>query len=214
MHSSSHVTVEAGRAGRHFGSHNLNPRPDINQTAFILIDHQVGTSSWARSTKLEILQKNVIALAKFAKGMNLPLVLTSSQEENTKIQGPLMPELQQIAPMEFEQRVKRQGVVNAWDDPAFADAVRRTGRKHLVMAGVTTDVCMVGPVISAIEEGFEVWFVADACGSPNDIAEAMAHIRLQNAGAHMTSANAVISDLVKNWASPAGAVAFPLLNVN
>ncbi len=59
-------------------------------------------------------------------------------------------------------RVKRQGVVNAWDDPAFADACRNTGKRNLVMAGVTTDVCMVAPAISAVAEGFDVQVVCDA----------------------------------------------------
>jgi nicotinamidase-related amidase len=79
------------------------------------------------------------------------------------------------------------------------------------MAGVTTDVCMVGPAISALEEGFNVQVVCDACGSGNPIAEEMAWRRMERAGVRLTSTNAMIAELVRNWASPAGAVAFPLL---
>jgi nicotinamidase-related amidase len=180
-----------------------------DDTAMILIDHQVGTNTWASTTPLPLLQRNVIILAKFAKGTGMPVVLTSSQETN--VQGPLMPELQEILPEAFAARIKRQGVVNAWDDPAFAEACRNTRRKNFVMAGVTTDVCMVAPAISAVEEGFIAKVVCDACGSTNQIAEEMSWRRMEKAGVGLTSTNAIVAELVKNWASPAGAVAFPLL---
>ena len=183
----------------------------LDDTAVILIDHQVGTNTWASTTPLALLQRNVLILAKFAKGTGMPVVLTSSQEENTHVQGPLMPELQAAVPEAFAARVKRHGVVNAWDDPAFAAACRATGRKNLVMAGVTTDVCMVAPAISAVDEGFTVKVVCDACGSTNQIAEEMSWRRMEAAGVHLTSTNAIVAELVKNWATPAGAVAFPLL---
>lgn len=186
-------------------------RFNIDDTAIILIDHQVGTNTWAATTPLALLQRNVIILAKFAVGTGMPLVLTSSQETNVTMQGPLMPELEQIAPDAFAKRIKRQGLVNAWDDPAFANACRATGKRNFVMAGVTTDVCMVGPAISAVEEGFKVQVVADACGSSNQIAEEMSYLRMQRGGVHLTSTNAIVAELVKNWASAAGAVAFPLL---
>jgi nicotinamidase-related amidase len=186
-------------------------RFDLAETAVVLIDHQVGTNTWASTTPLALLQRNVIILARFAKGTDMPLVLTSSQETNVNVQGPLMPELEAIAPKEFGARVKRTGVVNAWEDEAFAGACRATGKRNLVMAGVTTDVCMVGPAISALEEGFNVQVVCDACGSGNAIAEEMAWRRMERAGVRLTSTNAMIAELVRNWASPAGAVAFPLL---
>ena len=103
---------------------------DIQDTAMILIDHQVGTNTWAKSTPLELLQRNVVILAKFAKGTGMPLVLTSSQETNTHIQGPLMPELEAIAPNEFAARIKRKGLVNAWEDEDFAKACRATGKRN------------------------------------------------------------------------------------
>jgi nicotinamidase-related amidase len=179
--------------------------------AMVLIDHQVGTNTWASTTPLALLQRNVVILARFAAGTGMPVVLTSSQETNVNVQGPLMPELAEALPEAFARRIQRQGVVNAWDDADFAGAVRATGRKNLVMAGVTTDVCMVSPAISAVEEGFDVQVVCDACGSSNQIAEEMAWRRMERAGVRLTSTNAMVAELVRNWASPAGAVAFPLL---
>jgi len=186
-------------------------RFNLKDTAMILIDHQVGTNTWASSTPLALLQRNVVILAKFAKGTEMPAVLTSSQETNVNVQGPLMPELQEILPEAFAARIRRAGVVNAWDDENFANACRNAGRRNFVMAGVTTDVCMVAPAISALEEGYNVKVVCDACGSSNQIAEEMSWRRMERAGVHLTSTNAMVAELVKNWASPAGAVAFPLL---
>jgi len=80
-------------------------RFSIDDTAVILIDHQVGTNTWASTTPLALLQRNVIILAKFAKGTGMPLVLTSSQETNVNVQGPLMPELEAIAPEAFAARI-------------------------------------------------------------------------------------------------------------
>ena len=189
----------------------MSLRFNLNDTAVILIDHQVGTTTWASTTPLQLLQRNVLILAKFAKGTGMPVVLTSSQETNVNVQGPLMPELQEVLPEAFAARIKRQGVVNAWDDEAFAKACRSTGKRNFVMAGVTTDICMVSPAISAVEEGFNVKVVCDACGSSNPIAEEMSWRRMERAGVHLTSAGAMIAELVNNWTSPAGAVAFPLL---
>ncbi len=102
-------------------------------------------------------------------------------------------------------------MVNAWDDEDFANACRKTGKRNFVMAGVTTDVCVVAPAICALEEGFNMKVVCDACGSSNAIAEEMSYRRMARAGVRLTSTNAIVAELVKNWASPAGAVAFPLL---
>ncbi len=184
---------------------------NLQDTAVILIDHQTGTNTWASTTPLALLQRNVIVLAKFAKGTGMPVVLTSSQETNVNVQGPLMPELQEILPEAFAARIQRHGVVNAWDDEAFASACRATGKRNFVMAGVTTDICMVMPAISALQEGFNVQVVCDACGSSNPIAEEMAWRRMERTGVHLTSTGAMVAELVKNWASPAGSVAFPLL---
>jgi nicotinamidase-related amidase len=183
----------------------------LDDTAMILIDHQIGTITWACSTPLTLLKRNVLILARFAAGTKMPVVLTSSMEANVNVQGPLMPELEAELPEAFAARVKRQGVVNAWDDANFAGACRRTGKKNFVMAGVTTDVCMVAPAISAVGEGFDVQVVCDACGSTNPIAEQMSYRRMELGGVRLTSTNAIVAELVKNWATPAGAVAFPLL---
>ena len=95
---------------------------------------------------------NTVALAKAAKAMNMPLVLTSSMEDQQ--QGPLFQELAQAAPEAFTARVQRAGIVDCMQDMNFSFAVQKTGRKNVIMAGITTDVCIVYPAISALQDGY------------------------------------------------------------
>lgn len=171
-------------------------------SALLLIDHQTGTMQLIKNIPLDVAKRNTIALAKTAKILNIPVVLTSSQEQN--LQGPLLPELEQILPDAFAARVKRAGIVNAWNDPNFVAAVKKTGRKNLIMAGVTTDVCLVYPAISAVREGFNVQAVMDASGSPFDISEEMSRRRMENEGVVLTATNTLMAELAQDWSRPEG----------
>ncbi len=151
--------------------------------ALLLIDHQIGPMGWVGSISFEEMKKNALMLAKTAAAIGLPTVLTSSMEEHA--QGPLLAELKDILPTEFNNRILRAGIVNAMTDPNFAKAVEATGRKKIIVAGVTNDVCTVYPVISLIEQGYEVQVVADAGGSPSKFADEMAIIRMREAGAKL-----------------------------
>ena len=170
--------------------------------AMLLIDHQIGTMSWVRSAPLEEIKRNTIVLAKVARALNMPVILTSSMEEH--VQGPLMPEVQAILPEAFAGRIKRLGVVDAMDDENFASAVLATGRKNLIMAGITTDVCIVYPAITAVQQGYSVQVVVDACGSPSKIADDVALRRMEKAGVTLTSTNQVIAELARKWTTPEG----------
>lgn len=153
--------------------------------AMLLIDHQVGTLSWCQNIPQELIRNNTRALARTAKALDMPLILTSSMEEQA--QGPLIKDLEEIAPEEHARRVKRAGVVNAFDDPNYRAAVMATGRKNLIMAGLTNDVCVVYPAMSAVEEGFNVQVVVDAGGSPTQISDETALRRMERAGVTLTS---------------------------
>jgi nicotinamidase-related amidase len=148
-------------------------------------------------------------LAKTARILGIPTVLTSSQED--RLQGPLMPELKDILPEAFEKRVKREGIVNAWADANFKAAVEATGRKNLIMAGVTTDVCLVFPAIDGVTEGYNVQAVMDASGSPFELSEDMARRRMQDAGVVLTATNTMIAELAQNWGTPQGQQLIQLL---
>lgn len=171
-------------------------------TALLLIDHQVGTMQLIKNIPLDAVKRNTIALAKAAQVLDMPVILTSSQED--RLQGPLIPELRQILPEAFERRVQRAGIVNAWADTNFRAAVIATGKRNLIMAGVTTDVCLVYPTISAVQEGFRVQAVLDASGSPFLQSEDFSQRRMENAGVILTATNTAIAELAQDWSTPAG----------
>ena len=173
-----------------------------DNAAIVLIDHQIGTMNWAKSVDRKLIEANTRALARLAVELGMPLVMTSSMEEN--MQGRLMPDLEEIAPDAFAARIKRPGVVNCWDDSAFADACRNTDRQNLIMAGITTDVCLAPPAISAATEGFAVTGVVDASGSPTLLTDEMAFRKMERGGVQLTTTSALLAELAVNWASEPG----------
>lgn len=173
-----------------------------DNAAMLLIDHQVGTMGWAKSMPFEELKRNALMLAKSAAILNMPVILTSSMEEYA--QGPLVEELKTILPTEFEARIKRLGIVNAMDDENFAAAVKATGRKKLIIAGVTNDVCTVYPALTLVAAGFDVQVVADAGASPTKMADDIALRRMDKNGITLTTTNQLIAELAGSWATPQG----------
>lgn len=173
-----------------------------DNAAMLLIDHQVGTMGWSKSMPFEELKRNALMLAETANILKMPVILTSSMEEYA--QGPLLDELKTLLPTEFEARIKRLGIVNAMDDKNFAHAVNATGRRKLILAGVTNDVCTVYPALSLVRDGHDVQVVADAGASPTKIADDIALRRMERAGETMTSTNQLIAELAGSWATPEG----------
>lgn len=173
-----------------------------DNSALVLIDHQIGTMQLIKNLPLEQVRRNTLALAKTARILKLPVVLTRSQE--TRVQGPLLPELEQLLPEAYARRIQRAGIVNAWADPAFKNAVVATGRCNLIMGGVTTDVCLVFPAIDAVSDGFRVQAVMDISGSPFDLSEDMARRRMARAGVVLTATNTAIAELAGDWSRSEG----------
>ncbi len=170
--------------------------------AVLLIDHQVGTMSWVKSIPVEEMKRNALMLAKTAKIMKLPTILTSSMEDHA--QGPLMSELVEALPDEYRTRILRAGIVNAMNDTNFAAAVEKTGRRTLIAAGVTNDVCTVFPVMTLLDQGYEVIVAADAGGSPGKIADDLALRRMEQAGATILGTNQLLAGLASDWSTPEG----------
>jgi nicotinamidase-related amidase len=180
-----------------------------DDTAILLIDHQLGTMSWIGSADQEEVRANALALARAAVALDMPLILTTSLEDHA--QGPLLPELAEIAPKQFEERIQRTGVVDAMDDPAFAAAVKATGRPNLIIAGVTNDVCTVYPTLTALQQGYRVQVIADAGGSMTKPADDIALRRMDKAGAEIASTNMILTQLARSWSSPAGQKLLPIV---
>jgi nicotinamidase-related amidase len=174
----------------------------IDNAAMLLIDHQVGTIKLARNIERAEIVRNTRALARTAVETGMSLVLTSSEEE--QFQGLLLDDLQQLAPDAYIQRVKRPGIVDCWEFAPFKAAVEATGKKKLIMAGLTNDVCIVFPAISAVEDGYEVQVVVDAGGSPTSIADEISTQRMKDNGVVLTTTNQLMAELAYDWANGAG----------
>jgi len=184
-------------------------RFNTDNSALLLIDHQVGTIEWMHSAPKKDVIRNTLALAKAAKELGLPVILTSSQED--QMQGTLFPELQKILPEAYESRIKRAGIVDAFDDVNFATAVKSVGRKKLIMAGLLTEVCVFYPALNAQDDGYQVQVVADASGSGTKAGDDIAIMRMQQSGVAITSTIQILSELVSNWAEGAGPRVLPIL---
>ena len=139
-------------------------RLDKNDAAVLLVDHQAGLLSLVRDIEPDKFKNNVLALGDLAKYFNLPTILTTSFE--TGPNGPLVPELKAQFP--DAPYIARPGNINAWDNEDFVKAVKATGKKQLIIAGVVTEVCVAFPALSAIEEGFDVFVVTDVFGAHDE----------------------------------------------
>lgn len=168
---------------------------DKNNAAVLLVDHQAGLLSLVRDIDPDKFKNNVLALADLARYFNLPTILTTSFENGPN--GPLMPELKALFP--HAPYIARPGQINAWDNDDFAKAVRATGKKQLIIAGVVTEVCVAFPALSALEEDFDVFVVTDASGTFNAISRDSAWQRMTMAGAQLVNWFAVACELHRDW---------------
>jgi nicotinamidase-related amidase len=174
---------------------------DPSDTVLLLLDHQAGLFQTVKDISVAELRANTIALAKLATLLNIP-VITSASEPNGP-NGPLMPEIHQLAP--HAVFVPRKGELNAWDNDEFVKAVRATGKQTLIIAGVWTSVCVMFPALDAKAAGFKVYAVMDASGDPSEMVSRTTLARFAQAGIVPTTANAVICELHRTWNRPEAA---------
>ena len=138
-------------------------RLNKDEAVLLLVDHQAGLLSLVRDYSPDEFKNNVLALADIGKFFKLPTILTTSFESGPN--GPIVPELKALFP--DAPYIARPGQINAWDNEDFVNAIKATGRKQLIIAGVVTDVCVAFPTLSALEAGYEVFVVTDASGTFN-----------------------------------------------
>lgn len=170
-------------------------RLDKKDAAVLLVDHQAGLMSLVRDIEPDKFKNNVLALADLAKYFRLPTILTTSFEDGPN--GPLVPELKAIFPV--APYIARPGQINAWDNEGFVKAVKETGKKQLIIAGVVTEVCVAFPALSAVEEGFEVFVVTDASGTFNELTRRSAWDRMSAAGVQLMTWFGVACELHRDW---------------
>ena len=170
-------------------------RLDRADAALLMVDHQSGLISLVQDFSPNEFKNNVLALAACGAYFKLPTILTTSFEEGPN--GPLVPELKTLfagAPY-----VARPGNINAWDNDDFVNAVKATGKRQLILAGVVTEVCVAFPALSAIEAGYEVFVVTDASGTFNEVTRHAAWARMQAAGVQLMNWFGVACELHRDW---------------
>lgn len=170
-------------------------RLNKDDAAVLLVDHQTGLLSLVRDIDPDKFKNNVLALSDLANYFKLPTILTTSFEDGPN--GPLVPELKEAHP--DAPYIARPGQINAWDNDEFVKAVKATGKKQLIIAGVVTEVCVAFPALSALEQGYDVFVVADASGTFNAMTRDAAWRRMEAAGAQLMTWFGVACELHRDW---------------
>jgi nicotinamidase-related amidase len=163
----------------------------------ILIDHQPFQFAGLRSHDTQTIINNVVGLAKSAKIFGVPTLLTTVVENRG---GYLLKQLQDVFP---EQKPIDRTFINTWEDARCVDWVKKTGRKKIVMAALWTKICLAFPVIHALGDGYEVYFVTDASGGVSVEAHEVAIQRMIQAGGIPLTWTVFASELQRDWARTA-----------
>ena len=163
--------------------------------ALILIDYQGQMAFATKSIDPALLRNNTALVAKAAKAFGVSTILTTVAEKT--FSGPIFPEIKEVFPdAEYIDRT----TMNTWEDPRIADRVNATGKGKIVFAGLWTSVCIVGPALSALDQGFEVYVIADACGDVSSEAHDRAMDRMVQLGARPMTSVQYLLELQRDWA--------------
>jgi nicotinamidase-related amidase len=164
------------------------------ESVLVLIDHQAFQFANMHSHEPQLVVGNVAALSKTAKVFGVPTILTTVLEERG---GYLIKAIQDLFP---DQKPINRSFINAWQDARLVEAVKKTGRRKLVMAGLWTEVCVAMPALQAQGEGYDVYVVTDASGGVSVEAHAMAVERMVEAGIKPITWLAVLCEWQRDWA--------------
>jgi nicotinamidase-related amidase len=166
--------------------------------SLLMIDHQYLQMLTIRSHDASELIDHAVALVEAAAIFEVPMLTTTAFKERQNLVAPLAEATKAVKPID-------RTTLNAWEDPRIVDWVEKTGRKKLVIAGQWTEVCVAMPVLSALDAGYEVYVVTDACGGASREAHDMAVERMVQAGAHPITTWTYVSELQRDWARAATA---------
>ncbi len=160
-----------------------------------LIDHQPQMMFGVAGVDRQSIINNTVALAKATRVFDVPVVLTTV--ETKSFSGNLWPQIRAVFP---EQPAIERSSMNAWDDKNFVAAIKATGRKKIVLAGLWTEVCVTFPSVQAIHDGYEVYVVEDCCGDVSQLAHDNAMKRVIQAGAKPVTSLQVMLEFQRDWA--------------
>jgi nicotinamidase-related amidase len=166
--------------------------------ALILIDHQSQMTFATHSIDIATLRNNTALISKAAAGFRVPTLLTTVAEKS--FSGPLFPEITEAFP---GTKVYDRTSMNAWEDKQVIAQINAFERERLVFAGLWTGVCIVGPVLSALDQGFKPFVITDACGDVTDEAHERAVARMIQAGAAPMTSLQYLLELQRDWAREA-----------
>src|SRR5271163_3453197 len=176
--------------------------------ALVLIDHQKEMFEVIRSeTDANLVELNVRLLAKTAKALEMPIVLSTVGVE-FGLNGPTLPSI--LSELDGIEPIDRSSM-NAFEDDAFREAVKATGRKRLIIGGLHTEICLTFASVAALKDGYDVLYVTDAVGGRSQIAHRTGLERLAHACAVPTTALAVVTELFRDWAGPLAAPALDVI---
>ena len=180
---------------------NISKRLTRDNAVLLLVDHQIGLYTGVRDTDVLHLKHHVVGLTRAMLALKVPVIVTTTSE---KMWGPLIPELADVL---RGVKIIERTTVNAWDEKRVADAVKATGRKKLIVTGISTDVCLAFPAIAALADGFESYAVIDASGGFTQTQVDMGILRMQQAGVIPVSySNVAVEILADNAAQEAETV--------
>ncbi len=160
--------------------------------ALVLVDHQVGLMTGVRDYSTGELKHNVVALAKAAKALKLPIVVTTTARDS--MWGPTIPELVEALP---GIQIIDRSTVNAWDDPKVAAAIEGTGRKKLIFAGISVEVCAAFPAITAVGKGLDAYVAVDASGTFSETKRQVGLLRMLQAGVIVSDYATLMVEILK-----------------
>lgn len=163
--------------------------------ALVMIDFQSQMAFATKSIAAELLRNNAALVANAAAGFRVPTILTTVAEKS--FSGPMFSEVTDPFP---GQALLDRTSMNTWEDAAVIEEINHIGKNRLVFAGLWTSVCIVGPVLSAIEQGFEAYVITDACGDISEEAHERAVARMIQAGARPMTALQYLLELQRDWA--------------
>jgi nicotinamidase-related amidase len=169
---------------------------DPDDHALILIDHEGQMSFAVQSIDIQTLRNNTGLVAGSANLFNVPTIVTTVAEKS--FSGPLFPEIIEYYG-DMSQYIDRT-TMNSWEDKRIVEAVKKTGKKRIVIAGLWTEICVTLPALSALEDGYEVYVITDASGGVSKEAHDMAVARMIQAGVVPITSMQYLLELHRDWA--------------
>src|SRR6202162_5889181 len=179
-----------------------------DNAALVLIDHQVGLLTGVRDITVAELKSNVVSLAKAMRTLKVPTIVTTTARDS--MWGPTFPELVSALP---DTKIIDRSTVNAWDDPKVAAAIEATGRKKLIIAGISLQVCAAFPAITAGGKGYDAYVAVDASGTFSDTKREAGLLRMQQAGVIVSDYATLMVEILKDNGRPEAAAVYGALDM-